>query len=484
MVRGKVLVIAGSDSGGGAGIQADIKSIQSMGGFATTAVTALTAQNTTGVHGIHAAPLDFVERQIEVVVTDIAPDAVKTGMLANAETVRRVASAIEKHGLKNVVVDTVMSAKGGASLLEAEALGALRTELVPRARVITPNVPEAAALLGVGEEEFKAGNMDARARELGKLGCEWVLLKGGHVQDDEERSVDYLYHAASGEMRTYASERIATANTHGTGCTFASSIAASLAQGFDVPTAVHRAKKYISEAIRTNPGYGSGHGPLNHSPFYSACASTGRLFNREYLKLYLVSSEALTLDKLEEALKAGVTIVQMRDKDPSTRVLVERAKAMKAVCDRYSVPFIVNDRCDVAIACDADGVHLGQSDMTCVEARQILGPNKWIGVSCRTPELAMAAKADGADYIGCGACFGTNSKGDAKVIGVPGVATVSKGPCKDLDLPIVAIGGIGVDTAQSVRDETAADGIAVISCVANAPVDGVADVVRQLLPRD
>ena len=140
----------------------------------------------------------------------------------------------------------------------------------------------------------------------------------------------------------------------------------------------------------------------------------------------------------------------MRDKDASTRELVERAKAMKAVCDKYSVPFIVNDRCDIAVACDADGVHLGQSDMTCVEARQILGPNKWIGVSCREESLARARQSRRADYVGCGACFGTDSKGDAKVIGVDGVARVAA-VARELSLPIVGIGGISPENAADVR---------------------------------
>ncbi len=478
MVRGKVLVIAGSDSGGGAGVQADIKSILAHGAFATTAVTALTAQNTTGVHGIHAAPLEFIERQIEIVVRDLPPDAVKTGMLATAETTTLAAEAIERHGLRNVVVDTVMLAKGGASLLEADALPAMRTKLVPLATVITPNVPEAAALLGMDESAFRRDTMATRAEQLGELGCEWVLLKGGHVDDDEATSVDYLYHSKTKTTIPYSGERIPTTNTHGTGCTLASSIAASLAQGYDVPMAVQRAKAYISEAIRTNPRYGGGHGPLNHLPFYSATAAMGKRFDASVLRLYLVSSPALTLDKLEDALRAGVTIVQMRDKDTSTRELVERAKAMKAVCDKYSVPFIVNDRCDIAVACDADGVHLGQSDMTCVEARQILGPNKWIGVSCREESLARAAKADGADYVGCGACFGTDSKGDAKVIGVDGVARVAA-VARELSLPIVGIGGISPENAADVRAGAPVDGIAVVSCVAKA--DDVGAVVARLL---
>lgn len=481
MVRGVVLVVAGSDSCGGAGIQADVKAVTALGGYAATALVALTAQNTLGVHGVHVAPIDFVTAQIDAVASDVRPDAVKTGMLADGATTRRVAEDVRRHGLRNVVVDTVMLAKGGARLMDADALEDLRSVLCPLAKLVTPNVPEGAALLGMSEDEFVERDMATRARELGeRLRCEWVLLKGGHCADGvrSKVAVDYLYERASGEITRFEGARYDTRHTHGTGCTLSSAIATSLAQGYDVPTAVRRAKVYISEAIRTNPGYGSGHGPLNHLPFYSATASMGKVFDPRVLHLYLVSSASLTLEKLEEALQAGVTIVQMRDKDTSTRMLVERARAMKAVCDKYSVPFIVNDRCDVAVAVDADGVHLGQSDMTCTEARHILGPNKWIGVSCRTEELARAAKADGADYIGCGACFGTDSKGDAKVIGVEGVAKVAK-VAREIALPIVAIGGISRDVASSVRREARVDGLAVISSVADAP--DVREAVRQLL---
>jgi hydroxymethylpyrimidine kinase/phosphomethylpyrimidine kinase/thiamine-phosphate diphosphorylase len=507
MVRGKVLVVAGSDSGGGAGIQADIKTCLALGAFATTAITALTAQNTLGVHGVHPTPLDFVDAQIDAVVSDLPPDAVKTGMLANAETVTRVASAIKSRALKNVVVDTVMIAKGGASLLETDAIGALRGALIPLATVITPNVPEAAALLGMDEKDFNRDAMESRCRELGKLGCAWVLLKGGHVVDDLASATDHLYDVRNDLMRSFTAPRITTHNTHGTGCTFASAIAASLAQGMDVPSAVRRAKAYVSAAIASNPGFGSGHGPLNHLPFYAASAgglsalntdrsssgddsgssggdsgsrgSTERPFDRRALRLYLVTCDALTEDKLRDALAAGVTMVQMRDKTTaSTRELIAKARAMKRVCDAAGVPFIVNDRVDVAIAVDACGVHLGQSDAPCSFARALLGPGKIVGVSARTPELASEAKRDGADYVGSGACFGTESKGDAKVIGLEGVRAVAE-RCEALDLPVVAIGGITTETGKRAREETRADGIAVISCVANAP--DVAAAVRALL---
>ena len=479
VLRGTVLVIAGSDSSAGAGVQADVKTAMALGAYCTTAITALTAQNTLGVRAVHAPAVAFLREQIDAIVTDIPPDCVKIGMLVNAEVVCEVARAIERHELRVVVVDPVTRAKGGSALLDDDALVAMRRSLISVATVITPNVPEAAALLEMSESAFAAKDMEVRARELGALGCEWVVLKGGHVLDDIERSVDYLYDVKRDVMRTYSSARMATRNTHGTGCTFATAIAAGLAQGLDVPSAVGRAKAYVTEAIATNPSLGSGHGPLNHLPFYAASATRGRGFDRRALRLYLVTSEELTLEKLDEALEAGVTMVQMRDKDQSTRALIEKARAMKAVCDKRSVPFIVNDRVDVAVAVDADGVHVGQDDMSCIEARQILGPSKWIGVSCRTAELARAAKHHGADYIGCGACFGTNSKMDAKVIGVDGVAFIAKGVCAELDLPIVAIGGIGVETARGVLDVTRADGVAVVSCVARA--DNVRAVVRALL---
>jgi hydroxymethylpyrimidine kinase/phosphomethylpyrimidine kinase/thiamine-phosphate diphosphorylase len=484
MVHGKVLVVAGSDSGGGAGIQADIKACLALGAFATTAVTALTAQNTLGVHGVHATPLDFVDAQITAVVQDLHPDAVKTGMLANAATVCRVADAIALHKLTNVVVDTVMFAKGGCSLLENEAVEALRNRLIPLATVITPNVPEAATLLGVDDKAFQKSTLEARCRELGGLGPRWVLLKGGHVTDDTEESTDHLYDVVGGTMYTYSAVRERTRNTHGTGCTLASAIAASLAQGLDVPSAVARAKKYVTAAIRSNPGYGAGHGPLDHMPFYAASAATlrGAPFTAETLRLYLVSCEALSEAKLVQALKAGVTIVQMRDKETEasgTAALIAKAKAMKSICDEYNVPFIVNDRVDVAVAVDASGVHLGQSDMSCADARRILGPSKIVGVSAATCELALAAHAAGADYVGSGACFGTSSKGDAVVIGLAAVAAVVKA-CRGVGLPVVAIGGISCATGREVLARTGADGIAVISAVAGA--GDVRTAVAALLP--
>ncbi len=258
-MRGRVLIVAGSDSGGGAGIQADIKTVTCLGGFAATAITALTAQNTYGVAAVHEVPAAFVRQQIEMVLADIGADCIKTGMLASAAIVAAVADAVEA-GPDGVplVVDPVMVAKGGASLLAAEATRTLVARLVPRARLLTPNIPEAEALLGRSIHDV--GDMEGAVRDLLALGARAVLLKGGHLEGDE--LVDLL--ADADGVRRFAGRRIASRSTHGTGCTLASAIAAGLAQGLALDDAVLRARAYLIKAIATAPGLGGGHGPLNH----------------------------------------------------------------------------------------------------------------------------------------------------------------------------------------------------------------------------
>jgi hydroxymethylpyrimidine/phosphomethylpyrimidine kinase len=259
-MRGRVLVIAGSDSGGGAGIQADIKTITALGAYAATAITALTAQNTLGVEAVHVAPLDFIAKQIEVVMSDIGADVVKTGMLADAATIEVVSDALDRcaPGLP-VVVDPVMVATSGARLLADDALSMLTRRLIPMASVITPNLPEAEALSGVAIPDVDA--MRRAARALMSLGAPAVLLKGGHLPGDQ--IVDLLVTIDGAEE--FAAPRIESRNTHGTGCTLASGIAAGLAQGMALRDAVLRARDFVRAAIATAPGLGAGHGPLNHA---------------------------------------------------------------------------------------------------------------------------------------------------------------------------------------------------------------------------
>jgi hydroxymethylpyrimidine/phosphomethylpyrimidine kinase len=262
-MRGRVLVVAGSDSGGGAGIQADIKAITALGAYAATAVTALTAQNTQGVFAIHPVPADFVRQQMLAVLDDIGADCVKLGMLHDAAIVAAVADVLEaKAAGIPVVLDPVMLAKGGAALLAAEAVEILRRRLMPRTTLLTPNLPEAEALTGTTIRDVDG--MERAATVLQGQGPAYVLVKGGHLEGDAV--VDVL--AGPEGIERFADARIATRHTHGTGCTLASAIAAGLAQGMSLRDAVLRARAYLREAIRTAPGLGAGHGPLNHAhPF-------------------------------------------------------------------------------------------------------------------------------------------------------------------------------------------------------------------------
>lgn len=255
----KALTIAGSDSGGGAGIQADLKTFMAFGVYGMSAITALTAQNTLGVQGIFDVSPEFVRAQIRSVVTDIGTDAAKTGMLSNAGIVRAVADAVREFRIPNLVVDPVMIAKSGAPLLAPEARKALVEELLPLATVITPNIFEAEAILGSRIVDLEA--MKKAARELKKTGCQWVVLKGGRL-DIESQAVDVM--SDGRELILLRSPRSESMSTHGSGCTFASAITAGLAKGHTPKDAVKRAKEYVTEAIRGGVPMGSGHGPANH----------------------------------------------------------------------------------------------------------------------------------------------------------------------------------------------------------------------------
>jgi len=259
-MRGRVLIIAGSDSGGGAGIQADIKTVTALEGFAMTAITALTAQNTEGVAGILGVDPAFVVRQMHLVLDDLGADVVKTGMLHRRAVIEEVAEALaDRAPLVPLVVDPVMVAKGGARLLDPDTEDVLAALLLPRAHLVTPNAPEAAALTGV--EVADPDGMVRAGERLLRAGCRAVLVKGGHLPGVQVR--DCLLTSAGVEW--FEDARIDSRHTHGTGCTLASAIATGLAQGLSLPAAVARARAYVRVAMETAPGYGRGNGPLNHA---------------------------------------------------------------------------------------------------------------------------------------------------------------------------------------------------------------------------
>jgi len=253
----RALTIAGSDSGGGAGIQADLKTFSAFRVYGTSVLTAITAQNSVGVQGVVNLPPEFVTRQLDAVLGDIGADAVKTGMLSTAAIIHAVAAGLEAHGVTRLVVDPVMIAKSGDSLLEPGARTALVEAILPRALLVTPNLHEAAALTGqpVGTEE----DMEAAARAIHALGPAWVLVKGGHLKGP---AVDLLFDGRT--VQRLAAERVPTPHTHGTGCTYSAAIAAGLARGLAVPDAVAEAKRYVTAAIAAGFALGRGVGPLRH----------------------------------------------------------------------------------------------------------------------------------------------------------------------------------------------------------------------------
>ncbi|MCK4750137.1 MAG: bifunctional hydroxymethylpyrimidine kinase/phosphomethylpyrimidine kinase [Bacteroidales bacterium] len=258
----RVLTIAGSDSGGGAGIQADIKAISACGCFATSAITAITAQNTLGVTDIHAIPVATLKKQITAVLEDIGTDSVKIGMLHNSETIQAVNDVLQQFRISNIVLDPVMVTTAGNTLLQTEAISALKNLLIPSARVITPNIPEAEVLLG--EKIGSQDDLPEYAKALSLQGKVSVLLKAGHFSEKE--LIDVFYNAETDEVIKLKSRRVQSRNTHGTGCTLSSAFASFLAKGFTLNEAAEKAKEYTNNAIVDGAKYaiGKGHGAVNH----------------------------------------------------------------------------------------------------------------------------------------------------------------------------------------------------------------------------
>nr|WP_312578617.1 bifunctional hydroxymethylpyrimidine kinase/phosphomethylpyrimidine kinase [Sedimentibacter sp.] len=254
----KVLSIAGSDCSGGAGIQADLKTIMAHKLYGMSVITALTAQNTMGVSGVLEATPEFVEMQIDAIFTDIVPDAVKIGMVSNAEIIKTIAERLVYYNVKNIVLDPVMVSTSGSKLLNDDAIEMLKLKLFPIADIITPNIPEAESLCGFSIKTIE--DMEKAAKQISTEIKGAVLIKGGHFEDN---SNDLLLY--NGNINLFYSPKIANSNTHGTGCTLSSAIACNLAEGYDMKTSIQNAKNYITGALNDNLNLGKGNGPLNHS---------------------------------------------------------------------------------------------------------------------------------------------------------------------------------------------------------------------------
>tara|TARA_B110000263_G_C15165020_1_gene444173 strand:- start:9 stop:833 length:825 start_codon:yes stop_codon:yes gene_type:complete len=254
----KAMTIAGSDSGGGAGIQADLKTFSANGVYGSSVVTAVTAQNTLGVHDVFELPSSLIESQIRAVMSDIGCDVIKTGMLSSSTVVETVVRTLNDFELPSLVIDPVMKAKGGASLISEEAIETVKKILIPMASIVTPNIPEAIELTGIDINDINSAKK--AALYLVNIGADSVVIKGGHLDGPEAQDLYY-----DGDVfEIFSSERFDTKNTHGTGCTFASAIAAGLAKGLTMLRSVSDAKDYVSMAIKNNRNIGSGHGPINH----------------------------------------------------------------------------------------------------------------------------------------------------------------------------------------------------------------------------
>ncbi len=445
------LTIAGSDCSGGAGIQADIKTMSALKVYAMSVITSAVAENTKGVLSQQPLPASSVSDQLDAVFTDIKPDAVKVGMLPSVECMRVVADKLAFFRPSHVIVDPVMYAKDGTPLMQKDATSEFIRTVLPLATMLTPNIPEAEVITGL-----KIGTIDdmkEAARRIFDLGIRSVLIKGGHYEGE---AVDVFY---DGRFTLFECERIATKNTHGTGCTLSSAIAALLARGSAPVEAVRGAKEYITEAIRHSLDIGGGNGPLNHFFDYM-----GDKKKADYT-LYLVTDRGREdrdedfLSRIEQAIKGGVTTVQLREKTLGAEFFA-LAKKVRRLTLRYDVPLIINDRVDVALAVNADGVHVGQGDLPCAAVRRLVGDRMMIGVTAHSLTEAIKAQADGADYIGVGAMAGSSTKSDAKVISGDELNGIKCG----VNIPIVIIGGINASNIASFKSPQLA-GAAVSSAI-------------------
>lgn len=467
-----VLTVAGSDSGAGAGIQADLKACAARGVYCSTVITAVTAQNTVGVQGVNIVPEDFVAEQLKSVLSDMHVDVVKTGMLPTIGIVKVLHHSLKEFPVQALVVDPVMVSTSGDVLAGPSILAAFREELLPMADIVTPNLKEASALLG-GLQLETVSDMCTAAKLIHDMGPRNVLVKGGDLPSSLD-AVDIFFDGD--DFYELRSSRIKTRNTHGTGCTLASCIAAELAKGSQILSAVKAAKHYIETALDYSKDIAIGNGfqgPFDHLlKLKSNIRNSFRkqAFNPANLFLYAVTDSGMNkkwgrsiTEAVKAAIEGGATIVQLREKDAETRDFLEAAKACVEICHSHGVPLLINDRIDVALACDADGVHVGQSDIPARVVRTLLGPEKIIGVSCKTPEQAEKAWIDGADYIGCGGVYPTNTKANNITVGLDGLKTV----CLASKLPVVAIGGINASNARTVMEIGVPNlkGVAVVSAL-------------------
>lgn len=495
------LTIAGSDPSGGAGMQADLKTFSALGVYGATAITAVTVQNTQSVKYVHTLPPQVVYDQIVGVMEDLCVDAVKIGMVNDADTLDAIVRALSERKPKFLVVDPVMVSTSGCALMQPDALVIMKERLLPMADLVTPNLPEAWTLAGTDTL------VDEAAQKILELGVKALLIKGGHAEG--KTKTDYLYINNGGGVKRveFTSETVETKNTHGTGCTLSSAIAAFAARGCGLEDAVRKAKDYLTGALKAGADVvvGKGHGPVCHffkpasgqtdkqadclqvvtdcNPSNLVCLST-RLSSAVNLQFITHFTEKYSYaDSAMIALEGGCRWIQLRMKDADEAEIERVARHILPECRRRGAVFVIDDHVDLALRVGADGVHLGKNDMPVSEARRLAGADFIIGGTANTFEDVQRLAAQGADYIGCGPFrFTTTKKKLAPMLGIEGYKRIlSQMKGCGITLPLVAIGGITCGDIPQLM-ATGVSGIALSGSVLRAenPVEEMKKVVEKL----
>ena len=488
------LTIAGSDPSGGAGIQADLKTFSALGVYGATAITAITVQNTQSVKYVHKLPPQVVYDQIVAVMEDVTVDAVKIGMVNDAETLDAIVRALTAYRPKFLVVDPVMVSTSGCALMQPDALAIMRERLLPMADLVTPNLPEAWTLAGTDT------SVDDAAQAILRLGVKALLIKGGHAEGKTKTDYLYIYKGEGMKRVEFTAETIDTPNTHGTGCTLSSAIAALLVCGNGLEDAVRQAKEYLTEALKAGADVrvGCGHGPVCHFYENGVMRFLGYKVVRYDLKT-LKPKDLETASRLQfithftdkysyydsamMALEGGCRWIQLRMKDADEAEIERVARLILPECRRRGAVFVIDDHVELALRVGADGVHLGKNDMPVDEARRLAGDGFIIGGTANTFEDVQRLAAQGANYIGCGPFrFTTTKKNLAPMLGLEGYKRIlSQMKECGIGLPLVAIGGITSDDIPQLM-AAGVSGIALSGSVLRAeqPVEEMRKVVEKL----
>ena len=488
------LTIAGSDPSGGAGIQADLKTFSALGVYGATAITAVTVQNTQSVKYVHKRPPQVVYDQIVAVMEDVTVDAVKIGMVNDAETLDAIVRALTAYRSKFLVVDPVMVSTSGCALMQPDALAIMKERLLPMADLVTPNLPEAWTLAGTDT------SVDDAAQAILRLGVKALLIKGGHAEGNTKTDYLYIYKGEGVKRVEFTAETIDTPNTHGTGCTLSSAIAALLACGNGLEDAVRQAKEYLTEALKAGAGVhvGRGHGPVCH--FYAdrvmrLCGYKVVRYDLKTLKpkdletasrlqfITHFTDKYSYYDSAMMALEGGCQGIQLRMKDACEDEIERVARLILPECRRMGAVFVIDDHVELALRVGADGVHLGKNDMPVDEARRLAGDGFIIGGTANTFEDVQRLATQGADYIGCGPFrFTMTKKNLAPMLGLEGYKRIlSQMKECGIGLPLVAIGGITSDDIPQLM-AAGVSGIALSGSVLRAeqPVEEMRKVVEKL----